>query len=165
MAHVLNGKKVLCKVDSTGVLPELGCITGPIRRCRVTEQQLYALVKDGRIVYELNPKDETQMVRMTKLNMNIRQFEQKESAVTKVETVEETPVVEEQPVVTEEVVEETSEVNEDAAVEEKIETPVVETKADGNVVVNPVVNNQGKNKNKNKHGNYNPNQKIQTADI
>ena len=161
MAHVLNEKRILCRVDSTGILPELGCITGPIRRCRVTDQQLYALVKGGRIVYELNPKDETQMVRMTKLNMNIRQFEQKASTVTK---VEETPVVEEKPVVVEEVVDEPAEVNEDVAAEE-IETPVVETKEDGNVVVNPVINNQGKNKNKNKHGNYNPNQKIQTADI
>lgn len=78
MAVILNPKVIPCKVDYSGPIPELGCICGPIGYCRLTIDQIRLLIKNGRTVYELNPNDITDMVRLTTMNMEIRQFEKRE---------------------------------------------------------------------------------------
>lgn len=79
MKEKLNAKTILVRVAHSGVIPELHYISGPIRRCRVDEKTLYRMVRNGKAIYELNPENPSEEVRLTIRNMMVRQFEKKES--------------------------------------------------------------------------------------
>ena len=79
MAIILNPKVIPCQIDYSGPLPELGCICGPVNYCRLTIDQIRLLIKNGRTIYELNPNDINDKVRLTTMNMEIRQFEKHEN--------------------------------------------------------------------------------------
>ena len=75
----------LVVVKSTGVLKELGYITGPILHpSRIKLQKIVAMVNNGKIVYEVNPKDQNEQVLLTRLNVSADNFVEKKEA--KVET-------------------------------------------------------------------------------
>lgn len=80
MAIILNPKVIPCQIDYSGPLPELGCICGPVNYCRLTIDQIRLLIKNGRTIYELNPNDINDKVRLTTMNMEIRQFEKHENS-------------------------------------------------------------------------------------
>ena len=75
----------LVVVKSTGVLKELGYISGPILHpSRIKMQKIVAMVNNGKIVYEVNPKDQKEQVLLTRLNVSADNFSEKKEA--KVET-------------------------------------------------------------------------------
>ncbi|HAU84129.1 MAG TPA: hypothetical protein DCW90_00940 [Lachnospiraceae bacterium] len=76
---VLNQKKILCRVDDSGPIPELHFITGPVRKCRVSEDVLYRMVRNGRIIYELDPEGKKDPVRLNIMNMTTRVFAKQET--------------------------------------------------------------------------------------
>lgn len=77
----LNAKRILVRVGNTGPIPELHFISGPVSKCRVDERTLYRMVRNGKTVYELNPENPSEEVRLTCTNMTTRHFEKKESFV------------------------------------------------------------------------------------
>nr|DAK39040.1 MAG TPA: hypothetical protein [Caudoviricetes sp.] len=79
---VLNQKKILCRVDDSGPIPELHFITGPVRKCRVSEDVLYRMVRNGRIIYELDPEGKKDPVRLNIMNMATRSFAKQETVKT-----------------------------------------------------------------------------------
>ena len=77
MTQILNEKRIPCRIASTGVLPELHCISGPVHNCRLTEKEIYMLVRNGRVVYEKNPENPTEEILLTMDNMDTRHFVKK----------------------------------------------------------------------------------------
>lgn len=114
MARTLNEKMYPCRIATSGVLHELGCITGPVPFCRLTQKQIELLVMNGRIVFEKNPSDLNAEFRLLPGNMNDHIYDEPK------ETRSETPV-EEIP----------------SVVPEVREIPVEETAASGFVTMVP----------------------------
>lgn len=77
MAQLLNEKKRICRIANNGVLTELHCVTGPIRRARLTKNEIVKLVRNGRTVFELDPEGKLPEVRLTTANCTVPQFEKK----------------------------------------------------------------------------------------
>lgn len=74
MKKVLNERKYLCRIATSGPIKELGCVTGPIQRCKLNEKVIFQLVKNARIVYEVNPFNPSEEVLLTTKNMATRHF-------------------------------------------------------------------------------------------
>lgn len=149
-----------CIVNTTGPIPELGYISGPITNpCKLELSVLQRMVKNGREIYEIDPSNSDNKVLLTLDNYNSDNFGNQQVKTVKVdvpqETVEdviETPVEEFADESTEETVE-----------EEVIETPVEEVTDETPVVSEPKVqqnNKSQKNKNKNYQKNYNKNESV-----
>lgn len=81
MGIILNEKMYPCRIETSGVIFELGCISGPVPFCRLTREQINMLVMNGRKVFEKNPKNLDEEVRVTLETMHIRPFE--EQKITK----------------------------------------------------------------------------------
>lgn len=75
MGYTLNGKYRICKIPYTGVIAELGHIQGPVSKCRLTTAQIKRLISNGKRVYELNPKNLKEEVKLTLTNCETSPFE------------------------------------------------------------------------------------------
>lgn len=114
MATLLNEKKKLCLVKTNGRLPELGNIAGPILSpCKINLRTVINMVQNGKVVYEVNPKNHSQQVLLTIQNVQKNNFPEQEKVVMPEIKEEVKPaVVEKQDVIT--------------PVNGVIETPVIE---------------------------------------
>ena len=155
MGKIMNEKLRICRVVSSGVIPELGFIQGPIRKCRLNTKQIKQLISNGRTVYELNPANIKEEVKLTITNCATPQFEK----AGKVEAPTNTPKEIIPPVKTP---------------EEPVE-PAKETVSDNNGTADDVkaAETTNYNNNQNKYNKYNKNkndkketaEKVTTADI
>ena len=75
MGKIMNEKLRICRIATTGSIPELGHIQGPVRKCRLNTRQIKLLVSNGRAVYELNPANIKEEVKLTITNCTTPQFE------------------------------------------------------------------------------------------
>ena len=79
MAKTLNTKRKLCKVLTNGPLPELRGITGPIvYPCRIDMRKVINMVQHGKVVIEVNPKNQKEEVRLNIQNVNKDNFPEPE---------------------------------------------------------------------------------------
>ena len=126
-----NKVKKFITVKTSGPLPELGHITGPvIHPWWVDVEKVVTLIHNGRKVYEVNPNNKEERVLLTLKNVRLNNFakEVKEPQVVSAPKVETpTKVDDKKPVETKKEV--TKEVAEPTKKEEvKAEEPKVETK-------------------------------------
>ena len=128
-----------CIVNTTGPIPELGYISGPITNpCKLELSVLQRMVKNGREIYEIDPSNSDNKVLLTLDNYNSDNFGTRQVNTVKVDVPQET-------------------------VEDVIETPVEEVADETAVVNEPKVqqnNKSQKNKNKNHQKNYNKNEFV-----
>ena len=83
----------LVVIESPGKIAALGGIVGPIRTpSKISTDVLIGLVNDGKIVYELNPANHSERVRLTRMNMFTNNFKNSVKQVIKLhkKVVEET---------------------------------------------------------------------------
>lgn len=78
MGYTLNGKFRICRIPYTGVIAELGHIQGPVNKCKLTTRQIKLLISNGKPVYELDPKDLKNEVKLTLTNCETSPFETNE---------------------------------------------------------------------------------------
>ena len=78
----MNEKLRLCRIEYSGIIPELGCIQGPVRKCRLNSAQIRLLIGNGKRVYELNPKNPAEEVKLTVTNCATPQFEKIDPATS-----------------------------------------------------------------------------------
>ena len=180
MRKILNEKKYLCRIATSGPIQELGCVTGPIRRCKLNEKQIFQLVKNDKAVYEVNPFNTAEEVLLTAKNMAtrhfvkplvnpIKQMEEEKENISNIITggkVSDSEAMEEIPDVVEESVEITKETEEPAVVEaeeevtesesetvvetDEVEGTTEETTAEEKPQYQIRNNKHGKNRNKNR---------------
>lgn len=63
-------KTKLVTVESSGIIPILGGLMGPISSpCRIEVDILISLINSGKIVYEVNPKNIKEKIRLTRMNV------------------------------------------------------------------------------------------------
>lgn len=74
----------ICSVETNGPIKELGNINGPIRKCRLELPKVLSMINNGHVIYELNPENLSERVRLTLTNANPSPFAKKES-VNKIE--------------------------------------------------------------------------------
>lgn len=140
-----------CIVNTTGPIPELGYISGPITNpCKLELSVLQRMVKNGREIYEIDPSNSDNKVLLTLDNYNSDNFGNQQLKTVKVDVPQET---------VEDVIETPVEEFADESTEETVEEEVIETP----VVSEPKVqqnNKSQKNKNKNYQKNYNKNESV-----
>lgn len=79
----------LVVVKTPGVLKELGYITGPIiHPSRIKLAKIVNMVNNGKVVFEVNPKNQEERVQLTRLNVTHDNFSDLPSAPEKEEKVE-----------------------------------------------------------------------------
>lgn len=64
----------ICSVETNGPIKELGNITGPIRKCRLPLPKVVSMINNGHVIYELNPKNLSERVRLTLTNVTPSPF-------------------------------------------------------------------------------------------
>lgn len=65
----------LITIESTGPIKMMGNINGPISTpCSVSTTVIIDLLNSGKVVYEVNPKNHAEKVRLTRLNVNSNNF-------------------------------------------------------------------------------------------
>lgn len=75
MAQLLNSKRKLCIVKNNGPLHELGGISGPILApCQLSMRAIINMVQNGRNVYEVNPKNMKETVKLNIKNVQLNNF-------------------------------------------------------------------------------------------
>jgi hypothetical protein len=75
MSTKLNEARKLCIIKTNGPIPELGYITGPVLTpCKIRMSDLRRLVGNGKAVYELNPKNPEEIVKLTVQNIERDNF-------------------------------------------------------------------------------------------
>ena len=80
MGTVLNPKRKLCRVATNGPIPELGGIAGPVKGPTMIDMRTVVnMVQHGRVVYEINPKNYKEEVRLTIRNVNQNNFPDKKT--------------------------------------------------------------------------------------
>ncbi len=67
MGTVLNNNFRRCDVLTNGPLAELNFVVGPVYNCKLTTPQIIKLVKNGKIVKEINPSNPNEKVQLTVL--------------------------------------------------------------------------------------------------
>ena len=80
MSKVLNEKKRICRIANNCVLPELHCITGPVKRARLTKDEIVKLVRNGRTLYEIDPDGKQPEVKLTMYNCTESPFKNEDNA-------------------------------------------------------------------------------------
>lgn len=75
MARVLNERKKLVCIKTSGPIVELGCLTGPIRSARVNIATLMLMIQNGKKVYEINPANPNEMIQLNMVNVTKNNFE------------------------------------------------------------------------------------------
>lgn len=91
MARVLNAKYRNCEIASSGPVAALGNINAPIRRCKLTSEQIVSVLKQGFVVYEYNPTNPNEKEELTLTNNGRSPFI---GAVAKEEPKKEDPIIE-----------------------------------------------------------------------
>lgn len=75
MAGILNAKRKLCIVKNNGPIHELGGISGPILApCNISMRAIINMVQNGRNVYEINPRNMKEMVKLDIKNVQSDNF-------------------------------------------------------------------------------------------
>lgn len=74
MARILNAKYRNCEIASSGPVAALGNINAPIRRCKLTSEQIISILRQGFIVYEYNPGDPSEKKELTLTNNGASPF-------------------------------------------------------------------------------------------
>ncbi len=121
----MHKNKKLITVLSGGPLPELHFITGPVfHPWYVDKTTVIQLVNNGRIVFEVNPQNRSERIKLTPKNMRLDNFGTDAETVAKP-----TPAPATKPVVTEPKEEVKTEVAEEVVVEQ-VAAPVQETKSE-----------------------------------
>ena len=65
----------LVVIESPGPIKLLGDIMGPIKTpCSISTNVIIDLINSGKVVYEVNPKNHNERVRLTRLNTNTNNF-------------------------------------------------------------------------------------------
>lgn len=65
----------LVTIESAGPIKMMGDINGPIKTpCSVSTNVIIDLLNSGKVVYEVNPKNHAEKVRLTRLNVNSNNF-------------------------------------------------------------------------------------------
>jgi len=67
MSTVLNSNFRRCDILTNGPLAELNFVVGPVYNCKLTTPQIIKLVKNGKIVKEINPSNPNEKVQLTVL--------------------------------------------------------------------------------------------------
>ena len=84
----------LVTIETSGKIRELGGITGPITTpCKLDMNIIISLINSGKVVYEVNPENKTEKVRLTRSNLSGDNFVKPEpikKVYQKVETKPET---------------------------------------------------------------------------
>ena len=83
----------LVTIESAGKISILGGIQGPITNpCRLSTDSIIELINSGKIVYEVNPKNSKEKIRLTRLNVYKTNFAStiKETVDKKKKVIEET---------------------------------------------------------------------------
>ena len=133
-----------CIVNTTGPIPELGYISGPITNpCKLELSVLQRMVKNGREIYEIDPSNSDNKVLLTLDNYNSDNFGTRQVNTVKVDVPQDT---------VEDVIETPVEEVADESTEDTVEN-VIEPKVQQN-------NKSQKNKNKNHQKNYNKNEFV-----
>lgn len=57
MPLIMNKATRMCKITTSGPIAVLGGISGPIKKCKLTNDQIISIVRSGHSVWEYNPKD------------------------------------------------------------------------------------------------------------
>lgn len=145
MAIVLNEVKKMCSIRTNGPIQELGFINGPIRKAYVSITTIGNMVRNGKVVYELNPNDETKEIKMTLANYQDTHFGKDVTPVasTALEVKEEKKEVPVEPVIVDPVVTPES----DIPTVDEVPTTPEEPKQPVQNTQNP--NTNGKNSNRN----------------
>lgn len=96
MSRTFNSTRKLCKVMTNGPIAELGFINGPIvNPCRLELRKIVNMVHRGLVVYEVNPKNYSEEVRLTIENITTNNFPEEKKVIMPAEKEEkkDTPVV------------------------------------------------------------------------
>lgn len=64
MATVINSKTRKCDVIYNGAIAELGFISGPVYNCKLTTSQIDSLIRHGKIVFEIDPRNPLNKVKL-----------------------------------------------------------------------------------------------------
>ena len=125
MAKKLEEQKLIV-IESSGSITELGGISGPvINPCLVPISTILSMLNHHRRVYEVNPKNHNEKVRLTLKNLRTQNFKVEEVApVIKAEPPK-APVAHKAPVVDSKKPEELK--NDTTMVTPKVEAPKAET--------------------------------------
>lgn len=100
MGTTLNPKRKTCIIKTNGPIVEMGNINGPVLMpCRITLDVLSKMVANGKVVYEINPKNPDEQVKLTVHNVMNDNFMTKEEIMAKA-SAQSAPMTEEKPVQT-----------------------------------------------------------------
>lgn len=65
----------LVTIESAGPIKMMGDINGPIKTpCSVSTNVIIDLLNSGKVVYEVNPKNHAEKIRLTRLNLHSNNF-------------------------------------------------------------------------------------------
>ena len=65
----------LVTIESAGPIKMMGDINGPIKTpCSVSTNVIIDLLNSGKVVYEVNPKNHVEKIRLTRLNLHSNNF-------------------------------------------------------------------------------------------
>ena len=103
----MQEKQKLVVIETNGTLPELGGISGPILNpCLLKESVLIRMVGNHRKVYEVNPKNSSDRIRLTLKNVRTENFKTTQTEVKPQAKVAPKVITEEKRVVEKQVVKE-----------------------------------------------------------
>lgn len=77
MSVVINKSTRLCKITTGGPISILGGISGPITKCKLTNDQIITIMRSGHAVWEYNPKNSADVRQLTLDNNGASPFEEK----------------------------------------------------------------------------------------
>lgn len=76
MIPTQRGKKMVV-IKSSGVIPSLGGISGPITSPTwIATPDVIRLINDGAVVYEVNPSNPAETVKLNRLNVSTNNFKE-----------------------------------------------------------------------------------------
>lgn len=77
-------KTKLVTIESPGKIAALGGILGPIKTpCRMDTDVIITLINSGKLVYEVNPSNVKEKVRLTRLNVLKNNFNESRVSISK----------------------------------------------------------------------------------
>ena len=67
----------ICSVETNGPIKELGNISGPVRKCRLELPKILSMINNGHVIYELNPENLSERVKLDLTNASPSPFTKK----------------------------------------------------------------------------------------
>jgi len=64
LSTIINSKTRKCDVIYNGAIAELGFISGPAYNCKLTTSQIDSLIRHGKIVFEIDPRNPLNKVKL-----------------------------------------------------------------------------------------------------